>query len=59
MLTVMEGKGYVQYLPPINKDVGKHNQRKYCLFHKDKWHDTEESFALKEETERLRAKDYL
>ena len=55
----MEGKGYVQYLPPINKDVGKHNQRKYCLFHKDKWHDTEESFALKEETERLRAKDYL
>jgi hypothetical protein len=27
--------------------MGKQNQRKYCLFHKDKGYDIEECFTLK------------
>ncbi|XP_022853880.1 uncharacterized protein LOC111375311 [Olea europaea var. sylvestris] len=38
---------------PMVKPAGKRNQGRYCHFHKDHGHDTEECMQLKEEIERL------
>jgi len=40
----MEIKGYIQYPPPITRDIGKQNQKKYCLFYRDNGHDTKKCF---------------
>ena len=34
-------------------DSNKRNRNKYCRFHKDHWHDTNECFDLKQQIENL------
>lgn len=57
--TIIQGKDYEQNPTPIKRDIGKQNQKKYYLFHKDKDHDTKKCFALKKEIKRLITKSYL
>jgi hypothetical protein len=40
MLVVIKENDYMQYLPPMKGDAKKKNLKKYCLFHKNKRHDT-------------------
>ena len=46
-------------LDPLHGDRSKRNQNKYCRFHKDISHTTEECITLKDEIEKLVHREYL
>lgn len=47
VLITIRGNDNVQYPLPVKGDARKRNLKKYCLFHKDKGHDTKESYIFK------------
>ncbi|KAL5537549.1 hypothetical protein UlMin_045506 [Ulmus minor] len=48
-----EHRGIFNYPPGIRTPVNKRDNRKYCRFHRDTGHTTEECRVLKDEVERL------
>ena len=44
---------------PLHGDRSKRNQNKYCRYHKDVGHATEECITLKDEIEKLIRRGYL
>ena len=44
---------------PLHGDLSKRKQNKYCRFHKDIGHTTEECITLKDEIEQLIRRGYL
>ena len=43
----------LKWLEKMKGDPNKHNRNKYCRFHKDHRHGTDESFDLKQQIENL------
>ena len=49
----VEKEGLLQWPGKMRNTPAKKNSNKYCRFYKDKGHDTEECYQLKDEIERL------
>ena len=56
---VAERKGVFKRPDPLCGDHSKRNQNKYCWFHKDVGHTTEECITLKDEIEKFIHRRYL
>jgi hypothetical protein len=59
VLMANQGKEFIWYPSPINSPPNTYSSKKYCLPHKDRWHDTEHYYILNKEIETLIAKSYL
>ena len=59
VLVVIKGKKYMQYLPSMKVEARKKNLKKYCLFYKDKRHNTKECYTLKRKIKQLITKGHL
>ncbi|KAK4381571.1 hypothetical protein Sango_2954800 [Sesamum angolense] len=59
ILVVAEQQGIVQWLLHMRKNPKRMKSNKYCLFHKDRGHSTEDCFHLKDEIEKLIQQEYL
>ena len=55
---VIQGKEFIWYPLPINSPPNTCSSKKYCLSHKDRWHDTADYYVLNK-IETLIAKGYL
>ena len=49
----LRGQNLLQYPPPLNPNPSLKFSKKYCQFHREKGHDTEDCYTLKKEVERL------
>ena len=49
----IEGEGYLPKPTPLRSPLAKRNMKKYCRYHRDYGHDTEECYQLKDEIEAL------
>ncbi|KAL0444420.1 UNVERIFIED_CONTAM: hypothetical protein Slati_2164700 [Sesamum latifolium] len=58
-LATIESGGIVRWPSKMKGNEGKQKSSKYCQFHRDGGHTTEECFHLKEELERLIQSGYL
>ena len=56
---VVEQTGIFKRLDSLRGDRSKRNQNKYCQFHKDIGHTTEECITLKDEIEKIIRLGYL
>ena len=56
---VAEQIGVFKQPDPLRGDCSKRNQNKYCRFHKDIGHTTEECITLKNEIKKLIHRGYL
>ncbi|KAI3461303.1 hypothetical protein Pfo_017966 [Paulownia fortunei] len=59
LLMVAEQHGLIQPPRPLKESSRRAKSDKYCRFHRDRGHTTEECFHLKQEIERLIRKGYL
>ena len=59
VLVAIQGKEFVCYPSPIKSHPNTGTSKKYCLFHKDRGHDTEDSYVQTKEIERLKVKGYF
>ncbi|KAL0396360.1 UNVERIFIED_CONTAM: hypothetical protein Scaly_0084400 [Sesamum calycinum] len=59
ILAVAEQQGIVQWLSRMRGNPKRMKSDKYCLFHKDRGHGTEDCFHLKDEIEKLIRRGYL
>ncbi|XP_057958739.1 uncharacterized protein LOC131151515 [Malania oleifera] len=59
LLMQIRKKDYVSWPEPIRTPLHKQNMSKFCAFHRDHGHDTEECIQLKKEIETLIRKGYL
>ncbi|KAI3465817.1 hypothetical protein Pfo_022480 [Paulownia fortunei] len=59
VLMVVEQHGLIQPPRPLRESSRRAKSDKYCHFHRDRGHTTEECFHLKQEIERLIRKGYL
>ncbi|KAI3443762.1 hypothetical protein Pfo_000427 [Paulownia fortunei] len=59
VLMVAEQHGLIQPPRPLRESSRRAKSNKYCRFHRDRGHTTEECFHLKQEIERLIRKGYL
>lgn len=55
----IEGERYLQRPPLIKGSPTSHDNSKYCHFHHDHGHNTEDYFILKNEIENLIRQDYF
>ena len=53
ILMEIERAGYLRYLPPMKAPLRNHDRKKYCWFHHDHSHDTEQYIQLRDEIETL------
>ena len=49
VLMEIEGEGYLPKPTPLRGPLAKRNMKKYCRYHRDYGHDTEECYQLKDE----------
>ncbi|XP_020549795.1 uncharacterized protein LOC105162948 [Sesamum indicum] len=56
---MVEKKGLLQWPAKMHDTLAKKNSHKYCRFHKDKGHNTEDCYQLRDEIERLIRQGYL
>jgi hypothetical protein len=49
------GQNLLQYPSPLKPNPSLKFSKKYCQFHREKGHDTEDCYALKKEVKRLLA----
>ena len=54
-----EGEGYLLKPTPLRSPLAKRNMKKYCRYHRDYGHDTEECYQLKDEIEALIRRGHL
>ncbi|KAK4388383.1 hypothetical protein Sango_2444900 [Sesamum angolense] len=59
ILAVAEQQGIVQWPLHMRENPKRMKSHKYCLFHKDHGHSTEDCFHLKDEIEKLIQQGYL
>ncbi|KAL0315330.1 UNVERIFIED_CONTAM: hypothetical protein Sradi_5411200 [Sesamum radiatum] len=59
ILAVAEQQGIVQWPLHMRENPKRMKSNKYCLFHKDRGHSTEDCFHLKDEIEKLIQQGYL
>ncbi|XP_052203187.1 uncharacterized protein LOC127808657 [Diospyros lotus] len=59
ILATIEGKDYLKKPRPMKAPSDKRNRSKYCRFHRDHGHDTEECHQLKEEIQELINRGFL
>ncbi|XP_052172226.1 uncharacterized protein LOC127788156 [Diospyros lotus] len=59
ILATIEGKDYLKKPQPMKAPSDKRNRSKYCRFHRDHGHDTEECHQLKEEIQELINRGFL
>ncbi|KAL0423963.1 UNVERIFIED_CONTAM: hypothetical protein Sradi_0931100 [Sesamum radiatum] len=59
ILAVAEQQGIVQWPSCMRENPKRMKSDKYCLFHKDRDHGTEDCFHLKDEIEKLIRRGYL
>ncbi|KAK4403112.1 Transposon Ty3-G Gag-Pol polyprotein [Sesamum angolense] len=59
ILAVAEQQGIVQWPSRMRENPKRMKSDKYCLFHKDRGHGTEDCFHLKDEIEKLIRREYL
>ncbi|XP_052177663.1 uncharacterized protein LOC127791727 [Diospyros lotus] len=59
ILATIEGKNYLKKPRPMKAPSDKRNRSKYCRFHRDHGHDTEECHQLKEEIQELINRGFL
>ncbi|XP_052181996.1 uncharacterized protein LOC127794786 [Diospyros lotus] len=59
ILATIKGKDYLKKPRPIKAPSDKRNRSKYCYFHRDHGHDTEECHQLKEEIQELINRGFL
>ncbi|XP_057969426.1 uncharacterized protein LOC131158574 [Malania oleifera] len=59
LLMQIRKKDYVSWPDPMRTPLHKRNTSKFCAFHRDHGHDTEECIQLKKEIEALIRKGYL
>ncbi|KAL0345044.1 UNVERIFIED_CONTAM: hypothetical protein Sradi_4335700 [Sesamum radiatum] len=59
ILAVAERQGIVQWPLQMRENPKRMKSDKYCLFHKDRGHSTEECLHLKDEIEKLIRRGYL
>ncbi|GFY90756.1 hypothetical protein Acr_07g0009530 [Actinidia rufa] len=59
VLSKIKHEEFVKWLEKIKIDSQKRNQHKYCEFHRDHAHNTEDCFQLKEQIADLIKRDYL
>ncbi|XP_011072309.1 uncharacterized protein LOC105157596 [Sesamum indicum] len=56
---MVEKEGLLQWPGKMRDTLAKKNSNKYCKFHKDKGHNTEDCYQLKDEIERLKRQGYF
>ncbi|XP_052205162.1 uncharacterized protein LOC127809987 [Diospyros lotus] len=59
ILAIIQGKDYLKKPRSIKTSSDKRNRSKYCRFHRDLGHDTEECHQLKEEIQELINRGFL
>ena len=59
VLMEIEGEGYLPKPTPLRSPLAKRNMKKYCRYHRDYGHDTEECYQLKDEIEALIRRGHL
>ncbi|KAK4394707.1 hypothetical protein Sango_1625000 [Sesamum angolense] len=59
ILVVAKQQGIVQWPSRMRENPKRMKSDKYCLFHKDRGHGTEDCFHLKDEIEKLIRRGYL
>ena len=59
ILLALEDKDYLRRPPPLKSPPNTRNKKKYCRFHRDHDHDTEDCIQLKEEIQELINRGYL
>ena len=59
VLMEIEGEGYLPKPTPLCTPLAKRNMKKYCRYHRDYGHDTEECYKLKDEIEVLIQRGHL
>ncbi|KAL2228080.1 UNVERIFIED_CONTAM: hypothetical protein Sindi_1787700 [Sesamum indicum] len=56
---MVEKEGLLQWPGKMRDTLAKKNSHKYCRFHKDKGHNTDDCYQLRDEIERLIRQSYL
>ncbi|XP_052189934.1 uncharacterized protein LOC127799746 [Diospyros lotus] len=59
ILLALEDKNYLRRPPPLKSPPNTRSKKKYCRFHRDHGHDTEDCIQLKEEIQELINRGYL
>ena len=59
VLMEIEGEGYLPKPTRLRGPLAKRNMKKYCRYHRDYGHDTEECYQLKDEIEALIRRGHL
>ncbi|XP_011093333.1 uncharacterized protein LOC105173330 [Sesamum indicum] len=59
VMTMVEKEGLLQWPGKMRDTPAKKNSHKYCRFHKDKGHNTEDCYQLRDEIERLVRQGYF
>ena len=59
VLTEIKYEKFIKWLGKINTNLNKSKKNKYCEFHRDHGHNTEDYFQLKEQITDLIKRGYL
>ncbi|XP_052181856.1 uncharacterized protein LOC127794645 [Diospyros lotus] len=59
ILLALEDKNYLRRPPPLKSPLNTRSKKKYCRFHRDHGHETEDCIQLKEEIHELINRGYL